>query len=145
MVARVLLAVEFGLAVVDRLGWFGPYGTKGVSWGDFAHFVAYTHQVNAFLPVSFAFPLAVLATIFESLAAVALLLGIWLRYAGTGAALLLFFFGCAMTASGLNHSQFFYAVFVLATGSWVIAACDPSWLSIDYVLRHRNSPPTPSI
>lgn len=135
---RLVLAAEFGLAVADRLGWMGPPGGN-VSWGDFAHFVAYTRRVNAFLPSSFAYPLAVLATIGESAFAVALALGLWLRSSAAGAAILLALFGTAMTLSGLSHGQFSYAVFVLASGAWVLAVSPPSWLSVDHFLGTRTS------
>jgi hypothetical protein len=65
---RIILGLEFVLSVADRFGLLGAPG-HGVSWGDFAHFVAYTRKVNAFLPSSFAFPSAVLATICEVLLA----------------------------------------------------------------------------
>jgi hypothetical protein len=133
---RLILSAEFGLSVADRFGWFGPPG-HGAAWGDFAHFVSYTHQVNAFLPASFAPVLAVLATIFEATFAVALLLGIRLRQTSAGAALLLCVFGTAMVASGLVESQFFYAVFVLASGAWLISETDASWLSIDRLIERR--------
>jgi putative oxidoreductase len=140
LIIRIFFAYEFGSAVADRLGWFGPPGS-GVSWGDFAHFVAYTHRVNAFLPLSFAFPLAVLATIAESTFTVTLLFGICTRLAGLGAAILLLLFGSAMTASGLAQGQFDYAVFLLAAGAWYLSAIDPTWLSVDRCLaRHGIGP-----
>jgi putative oxidoreductase len=140
LVIRIFFAYQFGAAVADRLGWLGPPGS-GVSWGDFAHFVAYTHRVNAFLPAGFAFPLAVLATIAEGTLIVTLLLGLRTRLACLGAALLLFFFGSAMTASGLSQGQFYYAVFVLAAGCWYLSAIDPTWLSVDRRLARRGSTP----
>jgi len=133
-VLRLILSAEFGLSVADRFGWLGPPG-HGAAWGDFAHFVTYTHQVNAFLPSSFAPALAVLATIFEAAFAFALLLGIRLRQTTPGAAVLLCLFGIAMTASGLVDSQFFYAVFVLASGAWLISATDASLLSVDRLIE----------
>jgi putative oxidoreductase len=139
LVIRLFFAYEFGSAVADRLGWFGPPGS-GVSWGDFAHFVAYTHQVNAFLPLSFAFPLAVLATIAESTFIVTLLLGIGTRLACLGTAVLLFFFAAAMTASGMAQGQFYYAVFMLAAGAWYMSAIDPTWLSVDRLWARRGNP-----
>jgi uncharacterized membrane protein YphA (DoxX/SURF4 family) len=140
LVIRIFLAYEFGTAVADRLGWFGPPGS-GVSWGDFAHFVAYTHRVNAFLPASFAFPLAVLATIAEITFTITLLLGIRTRLACLGTALLLLLFASAMTASGMVRGQFYYAVFMLAAGAWYMSAIDPTWLSIDrWVARLRVQP-----
>ncbi len=133
-VLRLILSAEFGLSVADRFGWLGPPG-HGAAWGDFAHFVTYTHQVNAFLPSSFAPALAVLATIFEAAFAFALLLGIRLRQTTPGAAVLLCLFGIAMTSSGLVDSQFFYAVFVLASGAWLISATDASLLSVDRLIE----------
>lgn len=138
-VARLLLAYEFGMAVADRLGWLGPPGS-GVGWGDFAHFVAYTRRVNAFLPASFAYPLALLATIGESVFAILLTLGLWLRWGAAGAAVLLLLFAGAMTASGLSAGQFSYAVFVLAAGAWVIAVSEPSWVSMDRWTQQREPP-----
>jgi uncharacterized membrane protein YphA (DoxX/SURF4 family) len=143
LVIRVFLAYEFGAAVADRFGWLGRPGS-GVAWGDFAHFVDYTHQVNSFLPPSFAFPLAVLATICECTFTVTLLLGIRTREAAAGAAILLCLFGSAMTASGLSVGQFSYAVFVLAAGAWYMSAIDPTWLSLDRLLARRNAEPIAS-
>jgi len=58
----ILIGLNFGLAVGDRFGLLGHHGSPGVSWGDFGHFVAYTRQVNSFLPASFAPFLAVAAS-----------------------------------------------------------------------------------
>src|SRR5262245_42570834 len=40
---RVLLGLDFLGSVADRFGLLGPPGAAGVSWGDFGHFVIYTH------------------------------------------------------------------------------------------------------
>lgn len=133
MLARLIIGAQFALSVADRFGGLGPPG-HGATWGDFAHFVIYTHQVNAFLPESFAPLLAVLATIFESTFAIALLTGIRLRQTSAGAAVLLCLFGTAMMASGLIESQFFYAVFVLASGAWLISVTDASLMSVDQLI-----------
>jgi hypothetical protein len=65
---EIVIGLEFALSVADRFGVLGPPG-HGVTWGNFANFVVYTKHVNAFLPAGFAFPLAVLATTFETIAA----------------------------------------------------------------------------
>lgn len=138
LVIRIFFAYEFGSAVADRFGWLGPPGT-GVAWGDFAHFVAYTHQVNSFLPVGFALPLALIATVLECTFAVTLLLGIGTRAAGVGAAILLCLFGSAMTASGMAQGQFYYAVFLLAAGALFLSSIDSTWLSIDQMRAPKNA------
>jgi hypothetical protein len=132
-VLRAVIGLEFALSVADRFGLLGAPG-KGVSWGDFSHFVAYTHQVNAFLPASFAPLLAVLATVCETTFGIGLIVGIRIPYIARAAAVLLCLFGSAMIASGLIESQFFYAVFVLASAAWVISTIDASWLSLDGVM-----------
>jgi uncharacterized membrane protein YphA (DoxX/SURF4 family) len=132
---RVAIGAEFILSVADRFGLLGPPGSA-VSWGDFRHFVTYTHEVNSFLPASFAPLLAVFATICEITFGIALVLGIRIQYVARAAAVLLCLFGSAMIASGLIESQFYYAVFVLAAGVLAIANIDATLLSLD-ALRAR--------
>jgi hypothetical protein len=49
-VLRWALGATLLSAVADRFGLWGPPGGTDVSWGDWAHFVAYTAKVNSFLP-----------------------------------------------------------------------------------------------
>ena len=126
---RIVIGLEFILSVADRFGLLGSPG-HGVSWGDFSHFVAYTRQVNAFLPATFAAPLAVAATVCETTLGMALILGIRPFVSTRCATALLCLFGTAMLLSGLLESQFFYGVFVLAAGAWAISESDASWLGV---------------
>jgi len=133
---RLPVAVAFLDAVADRLGLFGPHGTPGVSWGDFAHFIAYTAQVNSFLPSAAIPALAVLATICETLFGFALLLGVRISLTAMASAALLFLFGTAMTISGF--SQFAYGVYLMAAGAMTLSTVDASLLSVDAVLSWRK-------
>src|SRR5262249_15683575 len=63
---RVGLAAAFLSAVADRFGVWGQPGSRGVSWGDMAHFYDYTAEVNAFLPSTLIPAVAWLATIAET-------------------------------------------------------------------------------
>jgi uncharacterized membrane protein YphA (DoxX/SURF4 family) len=139
VVPRLLIALGFVVNVADRLGVFGPPGTPGVSWGDFQHFIAYTAQVNAFAPRAIVPALAVLATIAEGTLGVAMLIGLKVRLAATGSALLLFVFATAMVLSGL--SQFQYAVYLMSVTAWALATIDASVFSVDAYLavpsRHQ--------
>lgn len=136
---RVLIAFAFLQAVGDRFGLFGGPGTSGVSWGDFAHFIAYTGVVNSFLPRAIIPTLAVLATIAEIACGLSMLLGIRIRYAATGSAVLLFFFATAMTISRL--SQFSYAVYLMCAGALSLATIDASFLSADALIARRQQRP----
>jgi uncharacterized membrane protein YphA (DoxX/SURF4 family) len=134
---RIAVGLNFGLAVLDRFGVFGPFGSAGVSWGDWLHFVAYTQQVNAFLPSRLAPILAIAATCYEAVLTVTLVLGISSRFFLKAAALLLLMYGTAMTLSLGFTSQLEYAVIVLCAGAWVLANVDATFFSIDAVSRRR--------
>ena len=133
---RLPVAAAFLDAVADRLGFLGPYGSPGVAWGDFTHFIAYTATINPFMPHSTIPALAVLATIGEITFGICLLLGIRLRIAPIGAAVLLFLFGTAMTISGF--SQFSYGVYLMAAGTLGLSTVDASLFSVDAILRREK-------
>ncbi len=132
---RLLLALEFLGSVGDRFGWFGGPGTTGVSWGSFERFVGYTRQVNSFLPDSLGFPLAILATIAESVLGLALLIGLRIKLASRLSALLLLLFGTAMSISLPLDQPFGYAVFVLAAGAALLSHSDASVVSVDAAIK----------
>ncbi len=136
-VLRIAIGVNFGLAVADRFGLLGAYGSPGVSWGDWTHFVVYTHQVNAFLPASLAPTLAVAATIYEVVLAVALLIGVRPRFFLIASSILLLLYGLAMTATFGFASQLAYAVIVLCAGAWALATGDATFWSVEGVLTRR--------
>jgi putative oxidoreductase len=129
---RLLVGLAFFENVIDRLGFLGPPGAPGVSWGDFPHFIAYTAQVNAFAPAAIIPALAVLATIAEGTLALTMLVGIRVRLAAAGSALLLFVFASAMVLSGLSELQ--YGVYLMSITAWALATVDASAFSVDALL-----------
>ena len=135
---RLLIGVAFFENVIDRLGFIGPPGAPGVSWGDFPHFIAYTAQVNTFAPAAMIPTLAVLATIAEGTFALTMLLGIRVRLAAAGSALLFFVFASAMVMSGLSEMQ--YGVYLMSVTSWALATVNASALSVDAILPRRGHP-----
>ena len=121
---RIFIGFAFVSAVGDRFGLLGGPGKPGVSWGNFTNFVAYTAQVNRFLPVVVIPALAIIESVIEGGLGVAMLLGIKTRLASVGSSALLWVLGAAMTLSLGIESQFAYAVFVLAAGAGVLATLD---------------------
>ncbi|UOQ69449.1 DoxX family membrane protein [Hymenobacter volaticus] len=97
--ARLALGIELLSAVADRLGLWGAPGHPHVAWGDWSHFVAYTAQVNSYLPLALIPALAVLATAAELVLGTCLLLGLSTRLAARGTGLLTLAFALAMTIS----------------------------------------------
>jgi hypothetical protein len=137
-VLRMFIGLAFASAVCDRLGLLGGPGAPGVSWGNFTRFTAYTGQVNSFLPHAIIPALAVVETVVEGSLGLAMLAGFQTRLTSAASAALLTMFGLAMTVSLGASSQFWFAVFVLAAGAWVLACVDASWISADGLVSRRQ-------
>jgi hypothetical protein len=139
---RIFVGIAFVSAICDRLGLFGGPGAPGVSWGNFQNFVYYTAQVNSFLPRRIIPALAVVESFIEGGLGITMLLGLEVRPVSIASAALLSVLGVAMTVSLGVSSQFSFAVFVLAAGTFVIANVDATLLSLDAVrarLKRRRS------
>lgn len=115
---RLALGVSFLSGIADR---FGLYTGRNVGYGNFAGFMRYTAQVNSFMPASTIPFLAWAATVAELAFGLALVLGIWLRWAALGSSILLLLFGTAMAISFGIKSPLDYSVFSASAGALVVA------------------------
>ena len=115
---RLALGASFLSGIADR---FGLYRGRNVGYGNFAGFMRYTAQVNSFMPTSTIPFLAGAATVAELAFGLALLLGIWLRWAALGSSILLLLFGTAMAISFGIKSPLDYSVFSASAGALVLA------------------------
>lgn len=118
---RVWIAVDFAYSIADRFGVLGPYGSSGVSWGNWKNFVTYTHVLNGLLPIAAAPFLAVAATFYEAVLAVTLALGIYRRFFLIATSALTAIYVVTMTFTGGFVSQFEFAVLLMCTGSLFLA------------------------
>jgi putative oxidoreductase len=117
MYTRIALGTAFLNGIASR---FGLYG-KDVGYGNFGNFIRYTGQVNSFMP-SFTIPyLAWAATVAELVLGVALVLGLWIRWAALGSAVLLLLFGVAMAISFGISSPLDYSVFSASAAALLLA------------------------
>jgi putative oxidoreductase len=116
--ARIALGAAFLSGIADR---FGLYWGRNVGYGNFAGFVRYTAQVNSFMPSSTIPFLAWAATVAEFVLGVALILGIWPRWAALGSAALLVLFSIAMAISFGIKSPMDYSVFSASAGAVLLA------------------------
>ncbi len=121
LAARVALAAGFLSAVADRGGVWGPPGSPRVAWGDWEHFVAYTRQLNWFLPPAFIPPLAALVTMAELLLAILLLAGYRLKWTAAASGILLLAFAVAMTVALGPKSPLDYSVYAAAAAGFLAA------------------------
>ena len=115
---RFALGASFLSGIADR---FGLYTGRNVGYGNFAGFVAYTAKVNSFMPAWTIPFLAWAATAAELSFGLALVLGIWLRWAAFGSAVLLVLFGVAMAISFGVKSPLDYSVFSASAGALFLA------------------------
>ncbi|HYX81314.1 MAG TPA: DoxX family protein [Gemmatimonadales bacterium] len=118
--ARLALGASFLWGVASRFG-LGD----SVGYGNFANFERYTAQVNSFMP-AFTIPfLAWAATVCELVFGIALIAGVWLRWAAWGSAVLLLLFGSAMAISFGIHSPLDYSVFSASAAAVLLALATP--------------------
>lgn len=115
--ARIALGLAFLNGIAER---FGLYG-KDVGYGNYANFVKYTGQVNAFMP-AWSIPfLAGVATVAELVLGVLLIAGVWKRWVALGSAALLAIFGTAMAISFGPWSPLDYSVFSASAAALLLA------------------------
>ncbi|HTD62618.1 MAG TPA: DoxX family membrane protein [Gemmatimonadaceae bacterium] len=115
--ARIALGLAFLNGIAER---FGLYG-KDVGYGNYANFVKYTGQVNAFMPAWSIPSLAGAATVAELVLGVLLIAGVWKRWVALGSAALLAIFGTAMAISFGPWSPLDYSVFSASAAALLLA------------------------
>jgi hypothetical protein len=119
---RLALGIAFLVAIGDRVGWLGPYGSKNVSWGDWTHFVQYVAVLNPFVPKSLIPGLAVLETVIELGLGIALLLGINQRVVAWSSAALLMSFALTMSIALGITASLSYSVFTAFGAALLLGA-----------------------
>ena len=123
---RMALAAGFLSAVADRFGLWGPPGTPGVGWGEFAAFLTYTGRLLPFLPAPLVVVAGWAATVAEVALAVALLVGIRVRLAALASGVLLLTFAIAMTTALGPEAPLSYSVWTAAAGAFLLAQDRPA-------------------
>jgi uncharacterized membrane protein YphA (DoxX/SURF4 family) len=134
---RLALGISFLSAVADRFGFWGAYGQANVAWGTFARFVAYTGQLNWFLPRVTIPALAILATCAETLLGILLLVGWRTRVAALLSGVLLLLFAVTMTGALGIKAPLDFSVFSAAGGAFLLANCTEYPFSIDQLQQHH--------
>lgn len=118
---RLALGIGFLIPVADRIGWLGPAGQKGVSWGNWDTFATYTNMLLPFLSHSAASAMGLLATIAEIVIGICLVVGYKTRIAAYGGFLLTLVFALCMAVFIGIKAPFSYSVFSDSAGSLLLA------------------------
>jgi len=128
---RLALGLGFLIPVADRIGWLGSAGQKGISWGNFENFAAYTNTLLPFLSRQMASVMALLATIAEILIGTCLIIGFKTRTAAYGGFLLTLIFALCMAVFTGIKAPFNYSVFSDSAGSLLLAFVPVYYWSLD--------------
>src|SRR5215471_14080126 len=135
---RLALGVSFLSAVADRFGLWGSFGKPHVAWGTFARFVAYTGQLNRFLPKTTIPALAIVVTCAEILVGILPVLGWQTRIAALSSGVLLLLFAVTMTGALGIKAPLDFSVFSASGGAFLLASCTEFPFSIDRLLRDSS-------
>jgi len=128
---RLALGLGFLIPVADRIGWLGAAGQKGVSWGNWENFAAYTNTLLPFLSRQAASIMGLFATISEILIGLCLVTGYKTRIAAYGGFLLTLIFALCMAVFTGIKAPFNYSVFSDSAGSLLLAFVPVYYWSID--------------
>ena len=119
---RIALGIGFLSAVADRFGWWGAPGANGVAWGNFDKFLAYTGQLNPFMPSSLIPAVGYIATGTEIILGAALIIGFRLRESAFLSGLLLLAFALGMITGVGIKGPLDYSVLTAAAGAFLLSA-----------------------
>ncbi len=128
---RIAIAATFLSAVADRFGIWGAPGQPSVVWGNWENFRIYSNLVNSFVPEAIGNILAIVATGFEIIFSVLLLIGYKTRIVAISAGLLLLCFALAMTVSFGIKAPLDYSVWVDVTACFLLASIPSYAYSMD--------------
>jgi uncharacterized membrane protein YphA (DoxX/SURF4 family) len=144
---RFALGVSFLASVTDRCGLWGPPGTRNVAWGNFDNFLAYTAQLNPYLPTAWIPTVGWLVTLAEVACGLALIVGFQTRRVAVVSGLMLLAFALGMIMGTGIKAPLNYSVFSASAGALLLATSAHVPWSID-TWRARQAhkrPPQPLV
>lgn len=118
---RLAVGIGFILPVLDRFGYLGQSGEKGIAWGDWTHFVEYTNVLIPYVNVLMATFLAIVSTALELIFGVCLILGVQIRAMAIGSFILTLAFALSMLFFSGFTAPIYASVFVVSAGSLLLA------------------------
>ncbi len=137
---RVALGISFLSAVTDRFGIWGPPGANNVAWGNFENYLAYTAQLNPYLPETWIPVLGWVVTVAETVLGLALITGFQTRRVAAASGVLLLAFAFEMTVVIGIKAALDFSVFSAAAGALLLATADSYPVSVDaWLQRWRHA------
>ena len=131
LVLRVVLGITMLSAVADRFGLWGAPGAPGVAWGNWENFITYTQTLNSFANKSVAGILGALATFFEVVFGITLIIGFKTRISALGTSALLLLFAIAMATSSTIKAPFDYSVLTSSAAALLLSVIGKTTFAVD--------------
>lgn len=131
---RISLSVGFLSAVADR---FGLWSQKNSVWGNWDNFLAYTKQLNPFIPESLISLVGIIATAAEIIFPVFLLIGFKTELFAKLSGYLLLVFGLSMCCSIGIKGPLDYSVFTAAAAAFALGSIKEKYFELDVALSKR--------
>jgi uncharacterized membrane protein YphA (DoxX/SURF4 family) len=128
---RLALGLGFLIPVADRIGWLGPAGQNGVSWGNWINFVTYAHMLMPYISRHGSSFMGLLASIGEVYIGCAFLTGYKTRLAAIGGFLLTLTFALSMAIFMGFKAPFFYSVYADSAGCLLLSTVPVFCWSLD--------------
>lgn len=135
LILRIVLGITMLSAVADRFGLWGAPGDPGVAWGNWDNFIAYTQTLNSFASKSVAGILGALATFFEILFGLLLIIGFKTRIVALGTSGLMLLFALSMAISVSIKAPFDYSVFTSSAAALLLSAIERTSFAFDNRFR----------
>jgi putative oxidoreductase len=121
LLLRIALGAGFLVTVSDRLGILGPFGTRNVEWGNWNNFIDYTRTLMPFLERPAVNIMGGIATLFEAIIGILLIIGFKTKQAAIGSCALTLIFALSMALFLGIKAPVNFAVFPVCTASLLLA------------------------
>ena len=132
---RLSIAIGFLSAVADR---FGLYAKEISAWGNWSAFVDYTQQMNPWFSEEIIPVLAILATAFEVVFAICLLIGFKTELTAKLSGFLLLIFGVSMIVAFGIKPALDYSVFGVSAAAFALSTMKNKYIEIDSFISKEN-------
>lgn len=135
LILRIALGITMLSAVADRFGFWGAPGDPGVAWGNWENFIAYTQTLNSFASKSVAGILGALATFFEIIFCLFLIIGFKTRIVAFGTSGLMLLFALSMAISVSIKAPLDYSVFTSSAAALLLSTIERTSFALDNKFR----------
>ncbi|WP_394141741.1 DoxX family membrane protein [Cytobacillus oceanisediminis] len=135
---RLALGISFLSAVADRFGIWGAPGEPNVSWGNIENFMNYVGVLTPFIPETLVPIVGWIATGFEVIFGILLIIGFKTRAIAVLTGALLLIFALCMTVGIGFKSPLDYSVFSASAGAFLLVYFQKVPYSLDSLLMKKT-------